>query len=98
MYYAPMGPRVGMDRFADIWMGIESKKVIDKNGWAVITGMASVKHKRASNVFTNLVKEAKGLGLNETYWQGDEKDGYFKLYKDCRKRWKTIIQNLNTST
>jgi reversibly glycosylated polypeptide/UDP-arabinopyranose mutase len=97
MYFAPMGHRVGMDRFGDIWCGIESKKVIDKKGWAVITGLASVKHKRASNVFTNLVKEAKGLGLNETYWKGDKTDPYFKLYADCRKRWKTMIQNLDTS-
>lgn len=92
MYYAPMGYRVGMDRFADIWCGIESKRVIDKNGWAVVTGYASVQHDRASNVFKNLQKEAKGLELNETYWKGEEKDPYFKLYKKKRTRWERLMR------
>jgi len=83
MYQAPMGHRVGLDRFADIWSGIESKKVIDEKGWAVVSGYATVKHERASNVFTNLVKESKGLGMNEKYGE----DEYFKLYQRQRQRW-----------
>ncbi len=90
MYYAPMGHRVGLDRFADIWLGIESKKIIDKKGWAVVTGYAAVRHERASNVFVNLIKEAKGLGLNEEYG----KDEYFKLYKRQRERWQKYVSNL----
>lgn len=88
MYYAPMGYRVGMDRFADIWLGIESKKIIDKKGWAVVSGYSKVFHNRASNVMINLAKEAKGIALNEKFWEGDENDPYFKLYEKCRKRWK----------
>lgn len=88
MYYAPMGHRVGLDRFADIWLGIESKKVIDRKGWAVVSGYAKVNHNRASNVWTNLVKESKGLGMNEDYG----KDPYFKLYKECRTRWQKLLQ------
>ena len=87
MYFAPMGPKVGIDRFADIWCGIESKRIIDKKGWAVVTGMAEVKHNKASNVFTNLIKEAKGLQMNEEYG----KDPYFKLYKSNRIRWEKFI-------
>jgi reversibly glycosylated polypeptide/UDP-arabinopyranose mutase len=90
MYFAPMGPRVGLDRFADIWLGIESKKIIDQKGWATVTGHASVRHERASNVFTNLIKEAKGLKMNEEYG----KDDYFKLYYEQRKRWKEYVSSL----
>ncbi len=87
MYFAPMGYKVGLDRFADIWSGIESKKVIDQNGWAVVSGYAKVTHNRASNVFKNLQKEALGIELNEGFWKGEEKHEYFKLYKERRKRW-----------
>jgi reversibly glycosylated polypeptide/UDP-arabinopyranose mutase len=88
MYQAPMGPKVGLDRFADIWSGIESKKVIDSKGWAVVSGYATVKHERASNVFVNLVKEAKGLGMNENYGA----DEYFKFYEEKRKKWEELIK------
>lgn len=90
MYYAPMGHKVGLDRFGDIWLGIELKKVCDKKNWAIATGYASVNHNRASNVFKNLQKEAKGLEMNEEYGKGD----YFKLYKDKRKEWYELISNL----
>lgn len=87
MYFAPMGFRVGIDRFADIWLGIESKKVIDSKGWAVVTGYSYVYHTRASNVFKNLQKEARGLEMNEDYG----KDPYFKLYKVKRKEWQKLL-------
>jgi reversibly glycosylated polypeptide/UDP-arabinopyranose mutase len=86
MYQAPMGHRIGLDRFADIWCGIESKKEIDAHGWGVVSGYATVNHMRASNVFTNLKKEAKGLEMNEVENYG--KDEYFKLYQKQRSRWK----------
>jgi len=88
MYWAPMGD--GIDRFADIWCGIESKKIIDKKGWAVVTGYSQVYHERASDVWKNLQKEAKGLEMNENYGQ----DEYFKTYKEERGRWtKFILQS-----
>ena len=93
VYYAPMGYRVGLDRFADIWLGITLKKIIDKKGWAVVSGYAPVYHKRASNVWTNLRKEVEGLELNETFWAGDEKDAYFKLYNKERRRWEKLIKS-----
>lgn len=88
MYFAPMGPRVGLDRFADIWCGIESKKIIDNNDWSVVTGYAKVKHERASNVWANLRKEAIGLEYNEKYGEND----YFKLYSKMRAGWKKYIE------
>lgn len=88
MYFAPMGPKVGLDRFADIWCGIESKKVIDANNWAVVSGYAQVQHDRASNVWKNLQKEAKGLEMNENYGE----DEYFKLYAKKRKAWEKLIK------
>jgi len=93
MYYAPMGHRVGMDRFADIWLGIISKRIADKKGWAVMTGYAEVLHKRASNVWANLKKEAIGLELNEDFWQGIETHPYFKVYNKTRKQWEKLIIN-----
>jgi reversibly glycosylated polypeptide/UDP-arabinopyranose mutase len=58
MYYAPMGHRVGMDRFADIWLGVVSKRIIDKKGWAVATGYSSVIH----DSLEKLAKGSKGAG------------------------------------
>lgn len=88
MYWAPMGN--GIDRFADIWLGIEVKEVLDANNWAAVTGFSSVNHNRASNVWKNLQKEAKGLEMNENYGEGE----YFKMYKEKRERWKDLILQL----
>jgi reversibly glycosylated polypeptide/UDP-arabinopyranose mutase len=90
MYLAPMGHKVGIDRFGDIWLGIELKKVCDKNNWAIATGYAKVFHDKASNVYKNLQKEAKGLEMNDFYG----KDPYFKLYKEKRKRWEEYVNSL----
>jgi hypothetical protein len=92
MYQCPMGGDIGFDRFDDIWSGIVSKREIDKNGWAVVSGYSRVHHQRASNVFENLIKEAKGIKLNETFWQGDESDQYFKLYRDKLARWQEFLK------
>lgn len=91
-YQAPMGPRVGLDRFADIWCGVCSKRAIDDNGWAVVSGYSTVLHERASNVFTNLQKEAKGLQFNETFWQSDPRDPYFAMYLEKRNQWRLWIE------
>jgi len=90
VYQAPMGPRVGLDRFGDIWGGIEMKKDIDlEDSFAVATGYASVIHTRASNVFKNLQKEAKGIEMNEprNYGKGE----YFDLFYKNRNRWKEFM-------
>mgnify|MGYP007071584072 CR=1 FL=1 len=87
MYQAPMGPKVGVDRFGDIWGGIEVKKDIDAYNVAAVTGFARVEHTRASNVYSNLIKEAKGIGMNEKYGE----DEYFKLFIEKRNRWIEFI-------
>lgn len=93
MYFAPMGHKVNMDRFADIWCGIESKRIVDANEWAVVTGYAKVRHDRASNVWKNLQKEARGIEANEKVWYSDfsENEEYFKLYTEKRKQWEVLI-------
>lgn len=85
-YQAPMFGDI--NRFADIWSGWEVKKAIDKNNWAMVTGYAKVNHNRASNPFVNLIKEAKGVSLNEEYG----KDEYFKLYQKNIKRWQEFLK------
>lgn len=87
-YQAPMFGDI--NRFADIWSGWEVKKAIDNNNWAMVTGYAKVNHNRASNPFTNLVKEARGIGMNEDYG----KDEYFKLYKKNIKLWQKFLLGL----
>ncbi len=95
VYYAPMGPRAfGLGRWADIFMGIEVKRNFDRIGWAMFTGdpACTIHHTRASNVWKNLQQEAEVLKLNETYWKGDESTHvkYFKLYRECRERWRHL--------
>lgn len=84
IYQAPMGHRVGLDRFADIWGGVEMKKDLDRLGKAVVSGYASVYHSRLSDVFVNLAKEAEGIGMHEKYGEHP----YFKMFHEKRERWK----------
>lgn len=85
MFHAPW--LMGIHRFDDIFAGILSKREIDKKGWAVVSGYAVVRHERESNVFKNLINEAPGIELNETFWQGDETHPYFIEYKRRLKLW-----------
>jgi hypothetical protein len=92
MYFAPTVDGVyGAD---DIWAGIESKKVIDKKGWAVVTGGSMVYHERASNKFEILIKQGKFIKFNETYWKKEPDDPYFKVYREKRLRWQKLIEPL----
>lgn len=69
MYLPLMGRNQIYDRFDDIWGGIIAKRLCDHLGWHVSIGRPIVNHERASNPFTNLVKEAAGIRRNETFWQ-----------------------------
>jgi hypothetical protein len=91
IYQAPMFGDI--NRFADIWGGIECKRDIDKLGWAVVTGCAKVYHQRASNVFDNLIKEVRGLKMNEVENYG--KGEYFKLFFEKRKKWQEFIRGVS---
>lgn len=92
-YQAPMGIKVlketglYMDRFADIMSGVEVKKHIDANNWAMVTGYAKVNHNRASNPFTNLVKESYAIGVFENYETSD----FRKFYLDKMKLWQKFL-------
>jgi hypothetical protein len=64
-----MGQGQPYDRFEDIWGGIIAKRICDHLGWSIAIGRPIVDHRRASNPFRNLVKEAAGIERNETLWE-----------------------------
>lgn len=88
IYHAPWA--LGIHRFDDILTGVESKRDIDREGWAAVSGYARVHHERASNVYANLRNEAPGMELNEQFWQGDESHPYFKLYREKLDIWQAF--------
>lgn len=71
-FFPPMAtgcPDHGYDRFGDIWAGIIAKKICDHLRLAVHSGSPWVRHERASDPFTNLIKEAKATKANEEFWR-----------------------------
>lgn len=88
--------KLPFDRFGDIWSGIFMKKICDHLGWAVSSGTPYIRHDRASDPFTNLRKEANGIGVNETLWE--EIDRVQLIGDDpvvCYKQLGNYIQNLD---
>jgi len=73
MYFGLQGPSWGFDQYDDIFGGIFSKKVMDHLGYGVISGYPSVEHRKQSNAFINLKKQAPGLLLNEHLWKEVQK-------------------------
>lgn len=65
MYFGLFGPDYGFDQYDDIWAGVVSKKICDHLGLAVRSGYPSVEHRKQSNAFTNVSKQAPGLKMNE---------------------------------
>lgn len=65
----PSGKRWGYDRFDDIWAGIFAKKILDYLGLGVANGSPFVEHRKASDVKKNLVKERRGMAVNERLWR-----------------------------
>ena len=94
VYYAPMGDRVGYNRFADIWMGVELKRSLDALGHAIVTGYSAVLHKKASNVYKNLQLEAAGIELNETFYERCFDNPYVRLHQDQLQIWREMTQKL----
>lgn len=91
MYYAPVHLLRGAERFDDIWLGIQLVRQLDILNKALVTGYAEVYHRRASNVWKNLQREAVGMEINEACWR-DETHPFFKTYADMRFRWKKFIE------
>jgi hypothetical protein len=73
MYFGLFGPTYGFDQYDDIWAGVLIKKVLDHLGHAMRSGYPSVEHRKQSNVFVNLKKQAPGLAMNEHFWQAVQK-------------------------
>lgn len=69
MYFGIFGPDWKIDQYDDIWAGIFSKKVLDHLNYGVVSGYPSVEHRKQSNAFINLEKQAPGLMLNEELWK-----------------------------
>ena len=95
MYFPLMGEdkngnKWGYDRFDDIWAGSFSKKIMDHLGYGVMNGAPFVEHRKASDPFKNLIKEATGIEVNEKIWlevdrvkltSGNVIDSYRELIK-----------------
>jgi hypothetical protein len=99
LYFAPMGKAIGVQRFADIWMGIRLKRALDEMGKAMVTGYSVIHHSRASNVFANLEQEARGILMNEEAWKGGafapyhkELEGYAALYDKGLQKWVEAVE------
>lgn len=92
IFQPPQGEVPKIWRFDDMWSGIITKRAIDEHGWAAVSGYSSVIHQRESNVWTNLKHEGTGLQLHETFWKGDEKDPFFKLYREKLARWQEFLE------
>jgi hypothetical protein len=69
MYFPPMGRDSPYARFDDIWAGLTIQRICRHLGRAIVCGGPLVEHRRASDPFVNLVKEAPGIQLNEQLWE-----------------------------
>ena len=69
MYFAPMGLGQPFGRFDDIWCGILAQRICRHLGYSIVAGHPYVDHRRASDPFRNLVKEAPGIAANEHLWE-----------------------------
>jgi reversibly glycosylated polypeptide len=69
MYFPPMGQDSPYGRFDDIWCGLIVQRICRHLRRSIVCGRPVVEHKRASDPFANLVKEAPGIDANERMWQ-----------------------------
>jgi hypothetical protein len=69
MYFPPMGLNSPYSRFDDIWAGLVLQRICRHLRYGIVCGQPVVEHRRASDPFTNLVKEAPGIRTNENLWQ-----------------------------
>lgn len=69
MYFPPMGMNSPYARFDDIWAGLVLQRICRHLRLGIVCGHPVVNHRRASDAFANLVKEAPGVQANEHLWQ-----------------------------
>jgi reversibly glycosylated polypeptide/UDP-arabinopyranose mutase len=72
MYYPPMGVGSPYARFDDIWCGLVVQRICRHLRRPIVCGRPFIEHRRASDPFVNLVKEATGVGANEDMWEAIE--------------------------
>jgi hypothetical protein len=69
MYFPPMGLNSPYSRFDDIWAGLVLQRICRHLRYGIVCGQPVVEHRRASDPFTNLIKEAPGIRANENMWE-----------------------------
>jgi hypothetical protein len=69
MYFPPMGADSPYGRFDDIWCGLVVQRICRHLRRSIVCGRPLVDHRRASDPFANLVKEAPGIDANERMWE-----------------------------
>jgi len=69
MYFPPMGLGSPYARFDDIWAGLVLQRICRHLRYGIVCGQPVVEHRRASDPFANLVKEAPGIRANEHMWE-----------------------------
>lgn len=69
MYFPPMGQDSPYGRFDDIWCGLVVQRICRHLRRSIVCGRPVVEHRRASDPFANLVKEAPGIDTNERMWE-----------------------------
>lgn len=91
MYWSPAKRLKGCERFDDIWMGLRLTRSLAVHRAALVTGLASCVHARASDTFKNLEQEARGIGINEKAWQhyqqDDDVERFFMQEQRMAARW-----------
>jgi len=109
MYFPLMGKYNGyeIDRSGDIFAGYLVKKVCDANNWGITTGKPFCHHTRASNPWSNLIKEEKFdryqyLFLNAIegkYSDGTEKENKWVRDNDkAYKIWVTLCDSYSSNS
>jgi Reversibly glycosylated polypeptide len=73
MYFPPMGLGSPYARFDDIWAGLVLQRICRHLRLSIVCGHPVVEHRRASDPFVNLVKEAPGIRANESIWESVER-------------------------
>lgn len=98
MYFLLMGQdgqgnNYEFDRFGDIWCGLFCKKILDNFDLRIKSGDPVIFHSRASSKYTNLIKEAKGIGINEFLWKDVENITLSKS-STIKKAYKELTEQL----
>ena len=95
IYFAPVGNFKGAERWDDIFMGIMVIKKFSELNWAIVTGYAKVEHKRASNPFESLAKEAVGILHGEEFWKDPENYNghpWFDEFRGKTEKWYNLTK------